>query len=189
MNEEKLNVLLESRPVLNRRIAFYLRKNILRMQPLIEAEVKGHAEKSKHNLDFVASTFSQGYLDWVITGCYYAAYHAALSLILSKGYSSKNHDATLCVLIKEFYKKGIEKADIELINTFFLDYQDLLFYVESKNKREEATYSSKYVFDRKTVEELIGRTRLFVGKAAEILENMAPKTHEKKQDTKPSGKG
>ena len=90
-------------------------------------------------------------------------------MILSKGYITKSHDATLCILIKEFYKKGINFEDIELINNFFLDYQDILFYVQSKKKREEATYSTKLLFDRNTVEGLRLKAILFIDKAKTIL--------------------
>ncbi|HLC74916.1 MAG TPA: hypothetical protein VJH88_03605 [Candidatus Nanoarchaeia archaeon] len=47
--------------------------------------------------------------------CYY---HAALALILTREYSSKNHLATLCVLIKEFYRKELSKEDIEVLGEF-----------------------------------------------------------------------
>ena len=58
-----------------------------------------------------------------------------------------------------------------MINKLFIDYNDLVFYVQSKNKREEATYSSKYVFDKQLVEELRVKAVLFVDKAKEILKN------------------
>jgi len=40
---------------------------------------------------------------------------------------------------------------------------------QAKNKREEATYSSKYKFDKKTVEELKLKAILFINKAKEII--------------------
>ncbi len=109
--------------------------------------------------------------DWCITGCYYAVYHAALALLIQKGYTSKNHDATLCILIKKYLNQDINEKDIELINSFFLDYQDLLFYVQSKNKREEASYSTRKIFDKNTVEDLRIKAILFIDKAKEIIEN------------------
>ncbi len=112
-----------------------------------------------------------GYTDWCITGCYYAAYHMVLALIMTQGYSSKNHLATLCTVIKEFYKKGIEKEDLEMINNLFIDYQDLIFYVESKNKREDATYSSKRLYDKAVVEILRIKTAIFVDKVKEMIRN------------------
>ena len=87
---------------------------------------------------------------------------------MKSGYSSKNHLATLCVLIQKYYRKELNKEDIELI-AHFLDYQDLLFYVESKNKREDAAYSTKVAFEKKEVEQLRIKAVLFVSKVKSIL--------------------
>jgi len=169
MNLKELNKLIENQDIVNEAIEKYEKKFIIRRNKIDEFEIQGHFEKAEHNLKFIQDNLKLGYFDWCITGCYYSVYHAALALLLAKGYTSKNHDATLCVLIKEYYKQGIDEKDIELINNFFLDYQDLLFYVQSKNKREEATYSSKYKFDKKVVEELRLKSILFINKVKEIL--------------------
>ena len=149
MNEYYLKQLLNSNSKLNDKITEFIKEKIIVKQEVDINEIKGHIEKSEHNLNFIKDTLKQGYSDWAITGCYYAMYQAVLALILKKGYSSKNHDATLCILIKEYYKKGIEQEDVELMNKFFVDYQNLLFYIQAKNKREDATYSSNYKYDYK----------------------------------------
>jgi len=169
MNEYYLKQLLNSNSKLNDKITEFIKEKIIVKQDVDINEIKGHIEKSEHNLNFIKDTLKQGYSDWAITGCYYAMYQAVLALILKKGYSSKNHDATLCILIKEYYKKGIEQEDVELMNKFFVDYQNLLFYIQAKNKREDATYSSNYKYDYKTVENLRIKAILFVNKAKEIL--------------------
>jgi len=46
----------------------------------------------------------------------------------------------------------------------------LLFYVESKNKREDATYSTKSKFDKNEVEKLRIKAILLVAKFKSILE-------------------
>lgn len=56
----------------------------------------------------------------------------------------------------------------------FIDYQDILFYVESKNKREDATYSTKTKFGKKEVEQIRLKAILLVSKLKSILEG----THE-----------
>jgi len=89
-------------------------------------------------------------------------------LIQTKGYTSKNHLATLCIIIKEFYKKGLAKEDVETLSNF-LDYEDVLLYIESKNKREDATYSTKTLFDKKDVEKLRIQATMFVNKIKDIL--------------------
>lgn len=169
MREYDLNLLIKNKGILNEKMQEFAKKEILRKQSPDEEEIKGHIEKAEHNLNFVKDNLKLGYYDWCITGCYYTSYHMVLALIMTKGYSSKNHLATLCILIKEFYKKGIEKEDLEMINSLFIDYQDLIFYVESKNKREDATYSSKRVYDRSMVETLRVKAAVFVDKVKGII--------------------
>jgi uncharacterized protein (UPF0332 family) len=169
MKEYDLNKLLEDRELLNTKLQEFVNQQIIKKQDPDLSEVKGHIEKSEHNLQFIKDNLKMGYYDWCITGCYYASYHIVLALILTKGYSSKNHLATLCILIKEFYKKGIEKEDIDMIDSLFIDYQDLIFYVESKNKREDATYSSKRFFEKSAVEALRIKSTLFIDKVKTMI--------------------
>lgn len=169
MKEFDLKLLINKKDFLNQKIEEFKKDKILKKQMPDKEEVKGHIEKAMHNLNFVKDNLRMGYKDWCVTGCYYASYHMVLALIMTKGYASKNHLATLCVLIKEFYQNGIEMEDIEMINNLFIDYQDLIFYVESKNKREEATYSSKKIYDEKMVETLRVKTVLFANKVKELI--------------------
>ena len=171
MKIKELNKLLAKPSLLNKRIEFYEKKKIIAKVPFDLAEIKGHMEKSEHDLKFVNDNMNLGYFDWCITGCYYASYQIALSLIRAKGFYSKNHDATLCLLGQDYFKEGITKEDIELINMFFLNYQDLLFYVQSKDKREQASYGTKYNFDKADVEKLRIKTIQFIDKARRILQN------------------
>ena len=171
MKIDELKMLIENDKLLTDKINKYLQSGILRNQPVDRQEIQGHIEKSEHNLKFIFDNLKLGYFDWCITGCYYAVYQIALALILERGYTSKNHDATLCVLVKEYNQLGITKEDINLINYFYLNYQDLLFYINSKNKREEASYSTKYLFDKEIVEELRLKSIDFIDKARTILKN------------------
>ena len=167
MNNKTLNLLIENNEFLNNKINFYLKKKTI-TKTTSKYEIKGHLEKARHNLSFL-SEIKREYNDWSLVVCYYAIYHSALALILSKNFHSKNHDATICVLIKEFYNIELNKEDIDLLNMF--DIQDVLFYAESKNKREEANYSTKTKFDLNEVETIKLKTRLFVNKAERILKN------------------
>ena len=106
MKEYDFNKLIEKKEVLKDKIDEFTKKEILVLQPVIADEIKGHISKAEHNLVFVKDNIKLGHFDWCISGCYYASYHAVLAMIMTKGYSSKSHLATLCVLIKEFYKKG-----------------------------------------------------------------------------------
>ncbi len=170
MNELDFKKMLEDSKLLQFQIDFYLKNKVISAQTPLKSEIQGHIEKAEHNLNFVKDS-SGKYSDWGIVGCYYAAYHIALALILSKGYSSKNHDATLCLLIKHYYKKELSKEDLELLNSVYLDNQDILFYVESKIEREKASYSSQIAFDKKRVSDLQLKTILFVNRCKEIMKN------------------
>ena len=171
MDIKVLRRLITNPVLLDKRIKFYESKKVIQKVPLDMEEIKGHIFKSEHNLKFVLDNMKLGYYDWCITGCYYAIYQIALALIRAKQVYSKNHDATLCLLARDYYKEGITQQDIELINIFFLDYQDLLIYVHTKDKREEASYSSKYNFDKDKVEELRIKTIDFINKARGILDS------------------
>lgn len=165
MNEYNLKKLLEDKKYLETKIQSYIETGLI-TKNASNAEIKGHLEKSRHNTKFIQSITPE-YNDWKLIACYYAAYHAALALITTKGDSSKNHDATLCLVIKHFYNSGLSKEDIELLN--LLDAQDLLFYVESKRKREDAQYSTKIKYETKDVEKIRLKTLLFISKAEEII--------------------
>jgi len=168
MKEHELNKLLNEPDFLDEKIKEFRVKGILKKQKEDLEEMKGHLLKADHNLRFVSENISLGFYDWAITGCYYACYHASLALIITKGFSSKNHLATLYILIKEFYKKGLDSEDIQTLSNL-LDYQDVLFYVESKNKREDATYSTKMKFDKSEAEQLRVKAALFVSKIKMML--------------------
>lgn len=172
MKIKVLRKLIANPTLLNKKIEFYESKKIIQKVPFDLEEIKGHIMKSEHNLKFVLDNLKLGYYDWCITGCYYAIYQIALALIRAKQVYSKSHDATLCLLARDYYKEGITREDIELINVFFLDYQDLLLYVHTKDKREEASYSSKYNFDKDKVEELRLKTIEFINKARGILDKV-----------------
>ena len=140
MKENELNLIIKDENALSSKISDYESKKIIKKSSIDKDLIAGHIDKASHNLSFVKDNLELGYMDWCITGSYYAVYQASLALIAAKGHSSKNHDATLCILIKEYYNKGINIQDIYLINTFFLDYNDLLIYTQSKKKREDASY-------------------------------------------------
>ena len=168
MKEYNFQKLINNQNIIEERIKEFIQQKTLFKQEIDKEEIKGHILKAENNLRFIIDIAKKKYFDWALTGCYYACYHAALALIQSKGYTSKNHLATLCVIIKEFYKKELTKEDIEILSNF-LDYEDLLFYVETKNKREDATYSTKTRFDKKEVERLRIQAAMFVNKINDII--------------------
>lgn len=170
MKEYDLKKLINNPEITEIKIKEFIKNKELSKQEKDTEEIKGHILKAEHNLRFIAANIKLEFYDWALVGCYYACYHSALALIQTKNYTSKNHLATLCVIIKEFYKKELTKEDIEIL-TKFLDYQDILFYVESKNKREQATYSTQTLFNKKEIEKLRIQTILFINKIKEIINN------------------
>lgn len=169
MNEFELNKLLNDSNKLNDKIQFYLDKKVLMKQNAQKNEILGHIAKAEHNLEFI-NDIKNEFNDWILVACYYTSYHMALALILTKGYYSKNHDATLSVLIKQFYKKELTREDFELLNKF--DVEDILFYVQSMKQREDASYSTKILFDKKNVNDIKLKTILFVNKSKEIIKTL-----------------
>lgn len=170
MNEHYLKQLLSSKEELNQKIEEYKTAKIISEIEPDKNEISGHLNKAEHNLKFIDKISKEGFSDWTIVGCYYCLYHAALSLIIKKGLFSKNHDATLCLLIKEYYKELLEE-EFELINFTFLNNEDILFYVQTKDKREQASYSTKTAFVRSDVNTIVIKTQLLFNKAKEIIQN------------------
>lgn len=166
MKEAELNKLLKDKNFLEERIKAHIKKKTL-IKSSSTGEIKGHMAKAEHNLEFLNEIKSK-YNDWAFVVCYYASYQAALALMLTKGYSSKSHDATLCILVKYFYSRELSEADIKLLNSF--DAADILFYVQSKEKREKASYSTMIIFDQKELNEIKIKTTLFVNRAKSILD-------------------
>jgi len=170
MKEYDFQKLINNPEIIEEKIKEFMERNVLVKQEIDKEEIKGHILKAENNLRFITTIAKEKFFDWALTGCYYTCYHAALALIQSKGYTSKNHLATLYVIIKKFYKKELTKEDIEILSNF-LDYEDILFYVETKNKREDATYSTKTLFNKEEVEKLRIQTTMFVNKIKDILKN------------------
>ncbi len=168
MNRKMLEKILKDERELNKVVENFKARKLLFVVGVDNFGVEGHIAKSKHNLRFVNDNFKLGYFDWVVTGCYYSVYHSVLALILSKGFSSKNHDASLAILIQEFYKDFV--SDFDFINALFIDYSDVNFYIETKEKRKLASYSSSSVFSKVEVKSMISRATEFVNKAEEILD-------------------
>jgi len=170
MKIEKLMNLIKNEQELNKEIEFHLsKKNLAKIEKDIFA-IKGHLQKAQHNLEFINDLNEDKYPDWVLVGCYYAVYQSALALLINKGFFSKNHDATLCILIKEYLKKELSEDDINLLNNSQLRNEDLLIYINSKAEREKASYSTQILFDKKTVVEFKKKAIIFVNKCGGILE-------------------
>jgi uncharacterized protein (UPF0332 family) len=151
---------------------FYLKKEMIKEEKEKDFLSVSHLKKAENNLLFVNHLFDEkSFYDWAIIGCYYTIYHASLALITKKGYSSKNHLATLCALIKFYYKnRDLNKQEIELVYVSSLEKEEVSYFAYAKDKRETASYGLSDKFNKKEAEELKVKTIQFLNKCREILE-------------------
>ena len=84
MKQHELDKLLNNRGLVEERIREFEQKKVI-TKFVSKSDILGHLAKAEHNLEF-AGYQPQKYFDWAITGWYYACYHAALALIITKGY-------------------------------------------------------------------------------------------------------
>ncbi len=172
MNEEIWQVWLEDKKKREADLQNYLKSKKIKRETETKELVQGHLEKADHNLKFVQSTLElNDFNDWAIVSAYYSIYHASLALCALKGYSTKDHNATLLILINEFYGNGLDKEEIKMISSTTLEKEEVLYYVEAKNKRNKASYSTQKIFDRSEAELLRKKAINFVNKAKEIVES------------------
>jgi len=171
MVKEIWDIWMEDENRRNRDFKKYISSKKIKKETEVSMLVQGHLDKADHNLKFVKSTLElKEFNDWAIVSSYYSIYHASLALCALKGYSTKDHLATLLVLIKEFYKKELNKEEIETIGNATIEKEEVLYYVEAKNKRNKASYSTQKIFDIKEAENLRLKSIIFVNKVKEIVD-------------------
>lgn len=128
-----------------------------------------HIAKSNSNLEFVDFLIKNNkFFDWAVIGLYYSVYHASLALLSKNGFASKNHNATLCFIIRNFSQ--ISKEEIELINSLAISKEDIAFYSGLKDERSKASYSTSLFFNKKAVEELREKSIKLINKIKLVIE-------------------
>lgn len=151
-------------------LIFFLKKNVIKVELEKNYLSLSHMNKANYNLDFVNFLFSKKkFYDWIIIGCYYSIYHASLSLLSKRGYSSKNHLATLCALIYLFHDY-LDEQDINLVSRSSIDKTDVGYFVEARDKREVASYGISQKFNMLEAIELRKGTVDFLNKVRQIRE-------------------
>lgn len=162
---------LENRQKLEEDYIRYLNTNALRKISSAKGLVGAHVQKANSNLEFVNFLArNDKFSDWAVVGLYYAIYHASLALLAREGFVSKDHNATLCFLIKRFYKE-ISPKDLELINESFLTKDEIIYYAEARHKRRKASYSARMLFSKSEISTLRTKTITFLNKVKTILED------------------
>lgn len=131
--------------------------------------IDSHIKKAKHNLEFYKlNKINNKFNDWLIVTLYYALYHSALALIINKNYSSKNHHATIIILIKEY---AISKDEADLLYSLSINKDDAELYTTLKEDRHDASYSTETKFNQQIIEYYERRVIDFINKTEEIIQN------------------
>ncbi len=172
MNKEIWEMWLEDEKKRDSDFRNYLRFKKIKLEKEKDELVTGHLEKADHNLKFVKATLDLNeFNDWAIVSSYYAIYHASLSLCALKGYSTKDHNATLLILINEFFGKKLSEEDIKTVSASAIEKEDVLYYVDARAERKKASYATKQVFEKSDAEILSLKAINFVNKVKEIIHN------------------
>lgn len=173
MNKEIWKVWIKDKVRRENDLMKYLKSKKIKKEIEIKELVEGHLEKADHNLKFVSSTLKlRDFNDWAIVTAYYAIYHASLALCASNVYSTKDHNATLSILINEFYNNGLSEEEIKMLSNITLEKEEVLYYVQAKFQRNKASYSTQKIFDKEEAESLRKKAILFVNKCNEIIKNL-----------------
>ena len=93
-------------------------------------------------------------------------YHCALALITNKNYSSKNHYATILILIKEY---SITKDEARLLDDLSINKDDAELYTNLKDDRHDASYATMIRFNSETIIDYESKVLDFINKAEEII--------------------
>lgn len=174
MAKEIWEIWLESEERREKYFQRYLNNRKIKKETEIKELIQGHINKADHNLKFVKSTLElKEFNDWAIVSAYYSIYHASLALCALKGYSTKDHLATLLILIRDFYQKELNKEEIEMVSKITIEKEEVLYYIEAKAERKRASYSTKILFDEKEAENLQRKAISFVNKVKQIIESFS----------------
>ncbi|MEA2003530.1 MAG: DNA-binding protein [archaeon] len=147
----------------------YLNKKIIQKIPESQNLIDAHMEKSQHNIEFSFFLITNNkYLDWVLVGLYYSLYHASLALLAKKGFSSKDHTATICFLIKHYSIFSTE--ELEFYESLALTKTEIEFYTGLKKERQKASYSTEKMFDINNIRFMRKKTITIINKMKSILD-------------------
>jgi uncharacterized protein (UPF0332 family) len=162
-----IDKLFDDKNYLQKQIENYVNKKQIRIFKPNKLLALAHLEKAKQNLLFFDKNFKdEGFLDWLIVILYYVMYHCALALISKKGFYSKNHLATLVLLIQNY---DVSKKEINLIEELSINRKDAELYTMLKSERQNASYSSKTNFTVKKVANYKNEVISFLYKTEDLL--------------------
>lgn len=162
-----LSRLFSNKEYLEREFNFFLDKEQIEKIKENKELIASHLEKARHNLAFFKLNQKYPeYFDWQIVALYYSLYHTCLALITNKNYSSKNHTATIIILIKEY---KISEKEADLINDLSISKEEAQLYNNLKQDRHDASYSTSIKFTKEQVNSYFVQVTQFLNKAEVIL--------------------
>jgi uncharacterized protein (UPF0332 family) len=98
--------------------------------------------------------------------------YSAKAAILSKGYETKDHDATQIALGYLLVPSPIEKEDFELLNQSYKIFEDeyIQYFEDAKKESRTARYSAIQTYTKRRVEEIFQNATQFIAKISLILQ-------------------
>ena len=163
----KIDALFSDREYLEQELDFFIAKKHIRKITPNEELVSSHLKKSRHNLEFYKlNKEHHDFNDWLIVALYYSLYHAALALITHKKYASKNHYATILILIKEY---SITKEEAILLNELSINKEDAELYTNLKDDRHDASYATNAKFSQELIDSYETQVLDFINKTEELV--------------------
>jgi uncharacterized protein (UPF0332 family) len=162
-----INRLFEDKEFLEKQINFFYKVGQIKKIEDNPELSKSHLEKAKHNIKFYKLNKNNAdYQDWQIVALYYALYQSCLTLLIKKGYSSKSHEATILLLIKEY---SISKDEAQLIDNLELNRDEAQMYTHLKKDRHDASYSTNIKFTKELIDNYEKEVIKFINKTELIL--------------------
>ena len=164
MNIDKL---FSDKAYLEKEINFFIAKKQIKKISHNPELVKSHLKKARHNLEFYKLNKEHTkFDDWLIVTLYYSLYHSALALIANKNYSSKNHYATIIILIKEY---AITIDEARLLNELSINKEDAELYTNLKDDRHDASYATTIRFSQEIINGYENKVLDFINKTEELI--------------------
>lgn len=160
--------LFADKKFLEKELNFFIIKKMIKTIGENRELVQSHIKKARHNIEFYKLNKQYNkFNDWLIVILYYALYHSALALITNKKYASKNHYATILILIKEY---PITKDEAKLLNELSINKEDAELYTNLKGDRHDASYATNIKFGQKTITDYENKVLGFINKTEELIQ-------------------
>ena len=126
------------------------------------ANIAGELARSDQSLEAARVLNDAGLLHDAESRLYYAAYHAALALLLTDSLEPRSHSGVLQLLGLHFVKTGR------------LDPEDARLFARLQKYRIEADYSTAFVLTKAALEEDLAACRGFVQRVRAVIASLLP---------------